>query len=577
MTPGRRTLFTIVWVAFALAACAHGAPGVGDTAPESPLSASVRATTETLGLVNPSHFANAVGTPADNPNFPDFPQGPLTSNVPHDVDNLFLIQNQNVEVRQRLFDILSWQTFLALAWPLDEEGRARPDLTDSGAPAWTTWKPSAALFRNGGLDPGSWDASAPAPANPCAEGRAQLANLDVISTDRPNLLETATQADAMKLWDQNGNLVYYEILLDQPEFDYIREEGLYSLDGQVSFLLNHTRPYFPTGKYLDSSGQKKSADPALAGVIELKLAWKVIDEERDLAERFYTESACLLNEQGRWEQRLVGLVGMHIAHRTFSAAQWLWATFEQIDNTQVDVLAVQEYADKGQVLRPSFFNPDCQTCPPNTITVRDGISRTQVAPVVEGPTSVQALNQQVQQRLKDVGSVWQYYRLIGTQWPPDPGSGGPPQPVPAVLANPVMETYVPADDASCMNCHYGAAMAATITAQANGGEQVAWGPPGSADFSYLLMKAHAQTLVCSIDAAAAAPVVAELPQAGAEQPIGPQALLPSELRACHVTLSAQATIANLTLGGATVWRIDDEQHGYMIREADGALSIYRDR
>ncbi|HMN30400.1 MAG TPA: hypothetical protein PKE45_19775, partial [Caldilineaceae bacterium] len=451
------------------------------------------------GATATPYAANAVGLPDGNPDFPDFPHGPLAADIPHDVDNLFLLNNQDNEVRQRLFDILSWQSFIALSWPVDGQGAPQSDFTDPGAPTWSTWQPSTILLRQAGLDPGPWNEANTSAADSCPANRRQLRNLDVASTNRANLLDTATQADAKKLWDQNGNLVYYEILLNQPEYDYFRSEDLYNLDGQASFYQNQETLYLPTGKYWDNSGQHKNTDPAEEGVIELKLAWKIIDPAQDIAERFYVETVCLLDQTGHWQQKQVGLVGMHIAHRTFSAAKWVWSTFAQVDNTGVDPAAVSHYAQEGKTLKPSFYDPTCQSCPPNTVTVRAGISRTQVVPVVASLPAIEPLNQQLQQRLQAAGSVWQYYRLIGTQWPPDPGAAGPPQPLPATLTNPVMETYIPVDKASCMNCHAAAALAAQVERQSDGSAQISWAPAGSADFSFLLMKAQSQQLLCQLD------------------------------------------------------------------------------
>ncbi len=67
-----------------------------------------------------------------------------------------------------------------------------------------------------------------------------------------------------------------------------------------------------------------------------------------------------------------------------------------------------------------------------------------------------ALNAQAQAALKKMGSVWQYYQLIDTQWPTEPGAapsgdGGLPgagdatspavNPTPTFLTNITMETY----------------------------------------------------------------------------------------------------------------------------------------
>ena len=50
--------------------------------------------------------------------------------------------------------------------------------------------------------------------------------------------------------------------------------------------------------------------------------------------------------------------GMHIGHKSETSPQWIWATFEQVDNLDIDQVAHPN-------LRPSFFDPDCPLCTVN--------------------------------------------------------------------------------------------------------------------------------------------------------------------------------------------------------------------
>jgi hypothetical protein len=54
----------------------------------------------------------------------------------------------------------------------------------------------------------------------------------------------------------------------------------------------------------------------------------------------------------------VGLVGMHIGHKSKTSPQWIWSTFEQVDNLDVDAVAHPK-------LNPSFVDPNCPMCAVN--------------------------------------------------------------------------------------------------------------------------------------------------------------------------------------------------------------------
>jgi hypothetical protein len=59
---------------------------------------------------------------------------------------------------------------------------------------------------------------------------------------------------------------------------------------------------------------------------------------------------------GPGQPQTLGLVGMHFAMRTRSSPQWIWATFEQIDNTRLDFAS-----DDGKhplPAHPILANPD---------------------------------------------------------------------------------------------------------------------------------------------------------------------------------------------------------------------------
>ena len=78
----------------------------------------------------------------------------VTANPPFTLDNL-----------QHDFDVLSWQTFVALNWPANADGSANTS-AKIGAPGktvWESWKESYEIFLPKGQKPVAWDQQAPVP------------------------------------------------------------------------------------------------------------------------------------------------------------------------------------------------------------------------------------------------------------------------------------------------------------------------------------------------------------------------------------------------------------------------------
>lgn len=412
---------------------------------------------------------------------------------------------------QRTYDIFSWQSFLAINWPVDASGAALGSFTDPGPPQWTAWKESYEVFLADGSAPAAWGAprTLPAPPDCCS-----LPTAPELTDKTVRLLFEVNQVNSdLPLWDQNGNMVYYEVLLNDQEFDYVVRNQLFNIDGQIAYLAKYgTGIDPPFGNYDKNTGS-----------IELKLAWKVLAEQ-DIPERFFTMDAYIADPGSQqWLKKKVGLVGLHIGHNTFSSRPWVWSTFEHVDNVQVDELEVLEYARQGQLLQPLFNDPACPICPVNVEPTPDaaGLRKTQVMRAVPISKATAALNSQVQALLKQQGSVWQYYELIGTQFATDNTvarasddqglpdritnkSGGYPSPV--YLVNSVIETYDqegnqeasdlvqgPLNDAkqrvfgtqSCAGCHSIAGIAAGKSKDDNYEDQ-AFYVEGTGGFSWLM-------------------------------------------------------------------------------------------
>lgn len=419
---------------------------------------------------------------------------------------------KNFPALQRFFDLFSWQAFIALNWPLDAQKNPLPKLTDLGTPRWLTFHESLQVFRP--------DGSAPVETTPimCKNNKENRRELYVTSSVFSNkvdkdIADEVNQAFTSPLYDQNGQEVRYEIFLNDQEFQYIVENKLYNLDGQIAFSQNHQPVNFPSGDFATDK----------SGVMEVKLAWKELDPKRDIPSRFYTQTLLLpdldkngepiLDGNGKFkncQKQLMGLVGMHISTKTKSSPQWIWATFEHVDNLNANDL---EKVD-GKSLYALFhdFSPAGQTLPVNVPPIPrnpntgkpdpNGVLKTQVSRPIPIPKAKQALNQSMQLLLATEESPLQYYQLIDTQWPTAPYpnnsgyaaiAGGPSpdnlpdaitrkstgSPAPVYLTNSIMETYLQTGNQeahfqentfpfngtpvfgteSCMACHFSAGIA----------------------------------------------------------------------------------------------------------------------
>ncbi|HEY0177376.1 MAG TPA: hypothetical protein VGC08_13420 [Pedobacter sp.] len=473
----------------------------------------------------------------------------LSSTTPFDVDTALehkLLREQKFDEAQRIFEVLSWQMFISLNWPVDDKGKPKPEITDEGGRIWEKWKESYEVFKEDGDKPHVWGAATDLPDELEAKVKSKKGNLELLfrtskfssfkdekwnrQKGRKSFVQPdeVDQAFTSPIWDQSGNVIRYEIRLNRPTVDYIVENELYNFDGQIKFSSEKKTVSFPSGSVMK------------AGSVELKFAWKVIVPGKDVKERYFTKKVLVLDSNKKAQEVTVGLVGMHIGTKTVSSPQWIWATFEQVDNVETNTL---EKVD-GHYLRPSFNNPDCSTCPINVFP--DGKHPVnQIQRVIPIPGATQELNKQVQTILKGKKSFWQYYQLIGTQWPTDPSSPPYPlnaavyklpdavtnksggKPTPTFLTNMVMETYfqgatntdspshynqlianeparfqiegVPTNDPAntgklifgtegCVNCHSSASIAISFTVDSSGNKKPVFGAPRIGDFEWLLQR-----------------------------------------------------------------------------------------
>jgi hypothetical protein len=275
--------------------------------------------------------------------------------------------------------------------------------------------------------------------------------------------------------------------MNKVEYDYVRDNGYYNKSNWPSDGVN-----FPAGNGKD-----------ISGVIEVKAAWRDLRKvDPKFHHRFFTLDNVLVSIPETCtdkpnsmivcdcEATKVGLVGFHIAQKTPDFPQWVWSTFEQVDNLGEDPSTPKD-------MQPSYYDPELYKKFPNVMRANpaahpgsnrvpdakdfnpEPINVVRLSQIPDTPKpaagetdySTTGMNKMYRDMLK--GTVWEHYQLIGSQWPQLPSisaktptdndfgcedgtevqAGGMPFPQ-CQLANITMETYHQYD--SCMNCHQGA-------------------------------------------------------------------------------------------------------------------------
>ncbi|MGB8507512.1 MAG: hypothetical protein WCD76_03825 [Pyrinomonadaceae bacterium] len=383
----------------------------------------------------------------------------------------------------------SWLTFVALNWPANT-ATCGPNLSGSilsgrGPTVWETYLDDSDVFVKPPATPSGWCAQTPS-ATKAARLARLPAKVRLLAQQQGVRKLLFRQAKASKnlsqrfpgideavggvLTDQNGRFVRYEVRLNRDEYNFLTapKNNLWNQRGQDSYAQTITFPVGPS-----------SYGPT--GAIEIKAAWKVLSAKEVSGGRFYMTRAIVYNDDKDTPSPGVnpvtlGLVGLHILHKTRSQPTWLWSTFEQVDN-----LKPPPHSPFGA--KASFTNPDCSplTCPPNVQTAptpyteldKNGKPLNKPVQVVRlnpvNDSMAESLNVTFQKLL--AGSVWANYKLISTQWVGEAGT----LPKPAFLGNAVLETFIqgpvppsdgpvafpgagynpfgPGATSSCLKCH----------------------------------------------------------------------------------------------------------------------------
>jgi hypothetical protein len=389
---------------------------------------------------------------ADTPAFPK-PAVNLSLIPPSEAD--FMEQNDGEKDRP-FFDDFSWQDFIALNWPAAKDRRGVADsMKKFGAPAervvWESWKSMGELFPVDPLKnpPTPWDSfAATLPIRRPGKGKAALMTLARLVGNNAgktkflgglSKLEDINQAGfenlEFPLVAQTGTFVRYEIRVNKTSYNWI-------LDGKFYLRKNLPGPEAPL-EFLDQS-------------ITVKGAWVELPDDEKVRKRFYHTTALLLDWDSNGNpvprEQVVGLIGMHIVHKTPKRKNWIWATFEHVDNT--DGLS-PTLSSKPAV---PWGTPGTNI-PPPTIEIGKPIPKNPKPVEVARKTAIHPTTQKINDAYRThpqiKSTIWANYQLVATQWPTPPGNGAATKRFPKTnVANVTMETYH--QDTGCMNCHAGA-------------------------------------------------------------------------------------------------------------------------
>ena len=390
------------------------------------------------------------------------------------------------------FDNFAWRAFIALNWPAltDAADRGAPDraksLGDAGPRVWETFKARWEVFQpapgGGPASPAAWTSYEG--RNPCGAGADN--RLKTLASFKP--FADFNQADDLPgkflgpLIAQNRTYVRYEVRINQAEFDSIVANRWFARDAA------------PTADH-----PAHFAD----GAIAVKAAWRILTDADPptVRRRYYVVAGAQTLDVARTlaagrpvcVTHDVALVGLHIAIKTHYRPQWLWSTFEHVDNVPPvgrdaarepdarDAAAPYAFFDPAKPANPALLDPDSPLARPVGFAnpPRLDPEPTQLSRKHPIAAETMAINRAYWALPEIRGTVWANYMLVAAQWPtmtqppsPDndgqyfpglklaPGTVGEPyqvagakSPVDENLVNTTIESFGQDAPASCMACH----------------------------------------------------------------------------------------------------------------------------
>jgi hypothetical protein len=354
------------------------------------------------------------------------------------------------------FYLWSWQTFLYITQANATSGDNRPRFLTYDTPA-DLFGPTAALrFPPSGRLPGA------------AQSLLRLAPRITKQEDPVDIDQILQAGSGGILVDQVGHAVYYQIHLNEDFSKFVKDSGLADPE-------NLKRPD------LDP--------PCPVGAIELKSSWRVLAAGEDPKGAFTTlaEVPRLINKNGKIvidptqiSRETVALVGLHVVGKTQGHPEFIWTTFEHVENTPdlpprmkpnadapVDNARSWTFYPRGSKAKDSNKNvkvPELKLDEATqTLTPKNAVFREFALGGSDNPALITGLTSSVRKQLPITLDVWKNYFLVGAVWLKNPGQDFKPGEQfdagklagEKKLSNSTMETFTQSETlrSNCFSCH----------------------------------------------------------------------------------------------------------------------------
>lgn len=238
---------------------------------------------------------------------------------------------QNTQEALLTPDLYAWKLFIALNWPADISNRKADSSREFGEndyTVWESWKLSSGnndeVFLAKGKDPGPWLDGKEKPLLQVLDDfeKLPLQQIPRFKNKRIHMMfdpETSTK----KSVNENH--------MNKEAYEFIQKNELYNIEGQEKIFNSAVELRDKARKKFDDTGvlpapheyKKKFIDfPPMSK--EVKAQWREINEADKSRYRWQE----FIDKNGN--KKLYGLTALHIT--TKDLPNWLWATFEHIDN-----------------------------------------------------------------------------------------------------------------------------------------------------------------------------------------------------------------------------------------------------
>lgn len=287
------------------------------------------------------------------------------------------------------------------------------------------------------------------------------------------------------LIDQDGRYVHTAVFYNKILYQFMKQNMLYD-SSSINKLLETPEAYPTVIKSINTNKGNSYRIEAPAGSMMIKTSWKVLGKN-DNAGKFITSKAILIfeNHNSFGDTTYVDtvtacLVGFHMAYKDANYPNWVWSTFEQINNVP-DVSTTPTTAaynfftghlpPSGPITTPAAT--DSNQCCLNGNTLNCTINKNEyntnkwLDPFKTGQTAsnifreepllTETINVNNQLLGKHKNPILDNYILIGAQWATRVQTVGKDDtlhifPAQQQLANSTLESYEQ-KNASCMGCH----------------------------------------------------------------------------------------------------------------------------